>query len=93
MEDQLHNKVHGWVGGAMGRVPIAAYDPIFYAHHTMVDRLWRLWQLRHGRAGPPHSQFDHPLPPFPLKVGQVVDVGALGYDYAGSVTTAPGSHE
>ena len=23
----------------------AAYDPIFWAHHTNIDRLWSLWQL------------------------------------------------
>lgn len=92
LEDQLHNLVHGWVGGAMGVVPIAAFDPIFYAHHTMVDRLWRLWQLRHGRPGPPQHQMSHVLAPFPLTVGQVVDVGALGYDYAGSVAEVAGSH-
>jgi tyrosinase len=92
LEDQLHNNVHGWVGGAMGSVPTAAFDPIFYAHHTMVDRIWRLWQLRHGRPGPPQSQLGTVLAPFPLTVGQVVDVGALGYDYAGTIATAPGTH-
>jgi tyrosinase len=91
LEQQLHNAVHGWVGGAMGSVPIAAYDPIFFAHHCMVDRLWRLWQLKHGQPGPPAGSSGVVLDPFPLTVGDVLTVGALGYDYAGTTTSAPGT--
>lgn len=91
LEQQLHNMVHGWVGGAMGQVPIAAYDPVFYAHHTMVDRLWNLWQLRHGQAGPPHDSFGIALEPFPMTVADVLDVTKLGYEYAGSTVHAPGT--
>src|SRR5215211_1824130 len=52
LEIQLHNRVHGWVGGTMEEVATAAYDPIFWAHHTMVDRLWSLWQTKHSNRGP-----------------------------------------
>ena len=52
--EDLHNRVHVWVGGHMSQIPFAAFDPIFWAHHTMIDRLWRLWQLRHPGA-PPRS--------------------------------------
>jgi tyrosinase len=91
LEQQLHNRVHGWVGGSMGSIPIAAFDPVFYAHHTMIDRIWRLWQLRHGRPGPPASSWDTVLEPFPITVGGVLDVQALGYDYAGSATGVRGT--
>jgi len=91
LEQQLHNAVHGWVGGAMGSVPIAAFDPIFYAHHTMVDRIWRLWQQQHGQPGPPPASSGIVLEPFPMKVGDVLDVAALGYDYAGSTVNVPGA--
>lgn len=40
--ENLHGAVHVWVGGTMGQIPWAAYDPIFWAHHVMIDRLWRL---------------------------------------------------
>jgi tyrosinase len=91
LEQQLHNRVHGWVSGAMGQVPIAAFDPVFYAHHCMIDRLWRLWQLRHGEPGPPASAYGIVLAPFPVTVGDVLDVHALGYDYAGTTTSAAGT--
>jgi tyrosinase len=91
LEQQLHNRVHGWVGGAMGSVPIAAFDPIFYAHHCMIDRAWRLWQLQHGQPGPPAASWGMVLEPFPLKVEDVLNVANLGYDYAGSTSAVGGT--
>jgi tyrosinase len=91
LEQQLHNAVHGWVGGAMGQIPIAAFDPIFWAHHTMVDRLWSLWQLRHGAAGPPAAAGHTVLAPFAMTVADTFNARALGYDYAGSTAHAAGT--
>jgi tyrosinase len=82
----FHNDVHVWVGGHMSDIPFAAYDPIFWAHHTMIDRVWRMWQLRHPQAPLPPELLASPLPPFRLTVAQTLDVTSLGYDYA--VTTA-----
>lgn len=78
----LHDRVHMWVGGHMGQIPYAAFDPIFWAHHTMVDRVWRLWQLRHPGARPPRAILGDALPPFRMTVRQTLDPTALGYDYA-----------
>jgi tyrosinase len=84
----LHNRVHGWVGGHMGIIPFAAFDPVFWAHHTMIDRIWRLWQLRHPGATPPVSILDEALPPFRMTVRQTLSVTALGYDYAFSTASS-----
>jgi len=86
--EQLHNRVHGWVGGHMGMIPFAAFDPVFWAHHTMCDRLWRLWQLRHPGSSPPASILDEALPPFRMTVRQTLSVTALGYDYAASTASS-----
>ncbi len=43
VESPYHNMVHVGVGGDMGRVPMAAKDPIFWLHHCNIDRLWSLW--------------------------------------------------
>lgn len=80
--EQLHDRVHMWTGGDMGQILYAAYDPIFWAHHCMIDRLWRIWQLRHPGAFPPARLLDEALPPFRMTVRQTLDVTALGYDYA-----------
>jgi len=83
----LHDRVHMWTGGHMGIIPYAAFDPIFWAHHTMIDRVWRLWQLRHSAARLPASILDEALPPFRMTVRQTLDVTALGYDYAVATST------
>lgn len=90
-QDQLesvHNGVHLWVGGTMRNIATAAYDPIFWAHHSMVDRLWRLWQLRHPTAGVPAALLGLALPPFPMTVAETIDSNTLGYDYAASTAAA-----
>jgi tyrosinase len=84
--ENIHNAVHVWVGGTMGEIPWAAYDPIFFAHHTMIDRLWRLWQIRHPNPHMPPDLLHQALPPFPLTVEETLDMKALGYDYAASTT-------
>ena len=77
----IHDGVHGWVGGDMGSIATSAFDPVFWAHHGMIDRIWYLWQLRHGVNNIPASYLSLAL--FPgLTVQQVLDVRALGYDYA-----------
>ncbi|KAI0516646.1 hypothetical protein KFK09_009323 [Dendrobium nobile] len=46
-----HNTVHYWTGDPrkhyredMGAFYSAARDPIFYAHHANIDRLWLVWK-------------------------------------------------
>lgn len=80
--EQVHNDVHVWVGGSMTVVPTAAYDPIFWSHHAMVDRIWYLWQLSERGMAPPPDLMNTVLAPFPMTVAQTVDIESLGYDYA-----------
>ncbi len=81
----IHDQVHGWTGGRngdMGTIVFAGFDPIFFAHHCMIDRIWYLWQLRHGVQNVPPDYMNKPLAPFPLTVGDVLDIHRLGYEYA-----------
>lgn len=89
LEASIHDLVHVWMGGTMAQIPVAAFDPIFWAHHTMIDRLWSLWQLRHPGVVPDPSVIDQALPPFAMTVRQTLDINALGYEYTVSATTAP----
>jgi tyrosinase len=93
----VHDGIHGWTGGInpadpaqggdMGSIATAAFDPIFWAHHGMIDRLWYLWQLRHGTTSLPPDYLGLTLEPFGFTVREVLDVTQLGYDYATSATT------
>lgn len=85
LEEQLHDSVHGWVGGDMSVIGTAAYDPIFWAHHTMVDRLWSVWQSTHASPGPPPDTYATALGFGKLTITDVLDTKRLGYDYAASV--------
>jgi tyrosinase len=83
----IHDGVHGWVGGDMGSIATSAFDPVFWAHHAMIDRAWYLWQLRHGVNNIPANYLDKAL--FPgITVEQVLDVRSLGYDYAAASVAA-----
>jgi tyrosinase len=87
----IHNGIHGWVGGTMNSPEVAAYDPIFWAHHSMIDRLWYLWQLRNQAVVLPHDYLETALPPFPMTVRQTLEITRLGYDYAAATAAVPGT--
>lgn len=101
--EDIHDFLHGWTGGMdpnnqnqggdMGVVATAAYDPIFWSHHCMIDRLWYLWQLRQGVNNIPEDYMTMPLAPFNEQVGDVLDINRLGYEYVASqqvlTTTGP----
>jgi tyrosinase len=78
----IHNNVHMWVAGSMGVIATAAFDPIFYSHHAMIDRLWYIWQIQNGINNIPHQLLARTLAPFNMKVSDVLDISKLGYQYA-----------
>jgi Common central domain of tyrosinase/Polyphenol oxidase middle domain len=55
IESNPHNNVHVDVGGLMGSVPTAAQDPVFYVHHSNIDRYWNLWLAQGGGRHDPLS--------------------------------------
>jgi tyrosinase len=72
-----------WCGGSMGRVPTAAFDPVFWAHHCNIDRIWAIWQTTHADKMPPELE-DLILAPFAYRVKDVLKIYDLGYEYAAS---------
>lgn len=54
--DELHGRVHLWVGGSMG-APSSPNDPIFWMHHANLDRIWAEWQEVHGVYNFPTAWF------------------------------------
>jgi tyrosinase len=66
----------------MSGVPTSAFDPIFWSHHCMIDRLWHIWQNSSNAMDPPPDLLDTVLVPFPMTVAQVLDIDRMGYEYA-----------
>ena len=56
IENIPHNSVHNWTSSAdtkngedMGALYAVGRDPIFFAHHANVDRIWFLWSKLGGK--------------------------------------------
>ncbi|XP_010254790.1 PREDICTED: aureusidin synthase-like [Nelumbo nucifera] len=93
-----HNALHTWVGSNLnperenlGAFYSAARDPIFYAHHSNIDRLWEVWRgLQGNNKGEIHDPdwldsyfFFHneKLQLVRIKIRDVLDITKLGYAY------------
>ena len=71
----FENPPYGW----MTDNRITAYDPIFWGHHSNVDRLWAKWQTQNPNGIA--SSFDAALPPWNLTVQDTISIQKLGYEY------------
>ncbi len=69
------NPPYGW----MVDNRITAFDPIFWAHHSNVDRIWARWQTTHPNGTP--EVLDGVLAPWSLTVKDALSTRKLGYEY------------
>jgi len=82
LEATIHDDVHNAVGGDLATAA-SPKDPLFWLHHANIDRLWAGWQAQHRTAVPPNkNEVLQPAPLFGVKVATVLDIAALGYQYA-----------
>ena len=51
VENNPHNRGHGWVGSWMASCKTSPRDPIFWLFHSDIDRLWARWQHVGNRFG------------------------------------------
>ena len=76
-----HNNVHNAVGGQMAQANSPA-DPLFWLHHSNMDRIWSAWQATPNGANP--GNLNETLKPSPIIQGKVqayLSINALGYSY------------
>ncbi|KAM0950235.1 putative catechol oxidase [Dioscorea sansibarensis] len=89
-----HPDVHIWTGIDMSSFVTAGRDPIFYSHHSNVDRMWEVWKALPGNNSTGvnyindtdwlDSSFlfwDENLQLVRIKVRDVLDTTKLGYVY------------
>lgn len=94
-----HNTMHIWIGGQpdgnttgfMLSNLTAALDPIFWAHHGNIDRLWYRWQTLHPGLDP--SDLSDVLPGVDSTVEDSLSIAKLGYDYAADTYIFPANKE
>jgi tyrosinase len=94
LEANLHNSIHVWVGGHMGIVSWAAYDPLFWSHHCFIDKIFSDWQDKHPNATYPPDLLTTTLDPFTLTPKDLLAISSLGYLYGDTsrVTAATAGH-
>jgi tyrosinase len=97
LEENPHNIVHVEVGGPRGLMTspeTAALDPIFWLHHSNIDRLWTVWNAA-GGADPGETRwqrqsfelFDVDGSRVAMRCEAVLDTTRLGYTYGGGAPT------
>lgn len=111
LENNPHNKVHVYVGGnapdnetwgLMADPGLAGLDPIFYLHHSNIDRMWAAWNAKgnsnptdpnwlNGPASTGEREFAMPMPDGSSWVytpAEVDSLDQLNYTYDDLAATA-----
>ena len=96
LEGNPHGTVHVMVGGEMGAVDTSARDPVFWAHHTNIDRMWDVWlALDSSRKNPTDANWLKQRFAFDvdgnkaLIVSDMLSTNMLGYRYDSVAVTGP----
>ena len=86
----LHGHLHMFLGGDMARMN-SPKDPLFYAHHAFIDKLWWEWQMMHNELGSPayKGNATAPLYPFEESASDVFSVEDMGYTYSDPLVRDP----
>lgn len=73
LEGYPHNKVHNYIGGVGPLDPgpygsmtnfLSPVDPIFFLHHSNMDRLWDVWTRKQQSIGKPYLPSAQDMPAF-----------------------------
>lgn len=86
-----HNTAHYWAGGKLADFATTSYDPLFYALHANIDRVWDVWVRLPSSLGNPTdpewldkkwtSLTDENGLPIEISIKDLVDTEAFGFIY------------
>lgn len=94
-----HARVHNWFRGIMTNPRMSPTDPVFYAHHANIDRLWSSW-VRAGHSNSSSPAFlsksiffyDEERVWREVRFADLVDEKQLGYGYSSHMSrSGPGT--
>lgn len=98
LNGHVHGNVHTLVGNSLGLASVAwsGNDPLFWMHHSNIDRIWESWNMA-GYANPTTTTWLDKSFVFPDEFGtrvvatvrDFVSPAALGYAYDGLETVPP----
>jgi tyrosinase len=79
--EKRHGSPHNWVGGTMATY-VSPADPLFWLHHSNIDRIWTLWPSNQIKL-PELQGNDAEMKPWPYKTDQnpIHDTKFFGYIY------------
>jgi tyrosinase len=90
VDSGIHGRIHVLTGTSanMGKISYAAQDPLFWVHHSNIDRLWASWNAN-GGVNPTSGSWRDREFVFVDGLGQRItgrlrdffDTNALGYSY------------
>ncbi|RKP37296.1 hypothetical protein BJ085DRAFT_19981, partial [Dimargaris cristalligena] len=89
LERGPHGIVHAFIGGDMFDMA-SPNDPIFWLHHTFLDKLWAEWQQKNANTRLAYGgnnadgsavSLDDAIPGFNVSVRDVMDTRNSGYCY------------
>ena len=89
-EQYGHNMVHIFVGGDMVNLNTSPVDPLFWFHHSNVDRIWAQWSSIWGDANYADAWKREKLEGYmtaegqlaaPVAAGDLISTARLGYRY------------
>ena len=100
---QFNNPITGTITntGLMGWVPTAAFDPVFWLHHSNIDRLWQQWSnspngkavmLQQLKDAPwPYVSFDENGHKVEYTIEEALDIAynKMDYDFDDTKVKAP----
>ena len=99
IDSGVHGRIHVLVGNTkgMGAVPYAARDPLFWVHHSNIDRLWASWNANFGGVNPATASWATKVFTFADRTGTRVSgklkdffaIAPLGFSYDSLVFPPP----